>query len=162
MKLRGKEFDVWCSLFETVQNKKWLCLVSDIVTVMNSEKVLCGSFALCCSYVAGILKSAEEIHFYVLCNENFPNYIEKYIVIREYTLTRLQELNLAFFREQYFRLNFDDERITISFEAIQFPNLPSELVFAESILKKIELSSLAYGIENINKRITYVSNEVPK
>jgi len=129
---------------------------------MNSDKVLCGSFGLYPSYVAAILKSMKDIHSYVLCNENlnYANYIEKCIDGREWTLMRLSELNLTFLREQYSPLKFDDEIITSSFEAREFPNLPSQLVFAQSILTKIELSSLAYGIVNVNKRITYITNEI--
>ena len=131
---------IWYDTFQ-VRNTKWLWLVNGIVTMMNSDKVLCGSFGLYPCYVAGILKFVEVIHFYVLCNEklNYANYVEKCIADRECILTYLPELKLTFVREQ----KFDGETITISFEARQFPNLPSELVFAESILIKIELSSLA-------------------
>jgi len=75
-------------------------------------------------------------------------------------LTYLPELKLTFVTEQNFRLEFDGETMTISFEARQFPNLPSELVFAESISSKMELSCLTYGIVNVSKRITYITNEV--
>jgi len=86
--------------------------------------------------------------------------IEKCIAGKECTLKLLSQLYLTFVREQYFRWKFNDEVITILFEARKFANLPSELVFAESILMKIELSSLTYGIVNIYKRITYINNEV--
>jgi len=46
-----------------VQNMKWWYFVNDIVTTVNSDKVLRGSFALYPSYAAGILKSVKEIHF---------------------------------------------------------------------------------------------------
>ena len=36
---------VWYDMFQ-VKNTKWLWLVNDIVTTMNSDKVLCGSFGL--------------------------------------------------------------------------------------------------------------------
>jgi len=52
--------------------------VNDIVTTMNSDKVLCGSFGLYTSYVTGILSYVKEIHSYVLCsgNLNYADYIE--------------------------------------------------------------------------------------
>jgi len=37
--------------------------VNDIVTTMNSDQVLCGSFGLYPNYAAGILKSVKEITF---------------------------------------------------------------------------------------------------
>ena len=53
--------------------------MNDNVTTMNSDKVLCGSFGLYPSYVAGILNSMEEISFYVLCSEklNYVDFFEK-------------------------------------------------------------------------------------
>jgi len=68
---------VWHDTFE-VKNIKWWWLVYDIVTTMNSDKLMCGSFGLYPSYVAGILNSVKEIHFYVLCSEklNYADYIE--------------------------------------------------------------------------------------
>jgi len=69
---------VWRDTFQ-VKNIKCLLLVNDIVTTMNSDKVLCGSFGLYPSYLAGILNSVKEIHFYVLCSEklNCADYIRK-------------------------------------------------------------------------------------
>ena len=68
---------VWHDTFQ-VKNTKWLWLVNDIVTTMNSDKLMCGSFGLYPSYVAGLLNSVKEIHFYVLCSEklNYADYIE--------------------------------------------------------------------------------------
>ena len=43
--------------------------MNDIVTTMNSDKVLCGSFDLYPSYAADILNSVREIHIYVLSCE---------------------------------------------------------------------------------------------
>jgi len=51
-------------------------------------------------------------------------------------------------------LKFVCETVTIWIEARQFPKLSSELIFAESVLKKIQLSPLAYGIERNNKLVT--------
>jgi hypothetical protein len=59
---------IWYDTFK-FQIKKWLWLVNDIVTTMNSNNVLCASFELFPSYVAGILNSVKEINFYALCSK---------------------------------------------------------------------------------------------
>ena len=59
---------VWNDTFQ-VQNTKWLWLLNNIVTIINSDNVLCGSYRLQ-SYVAGILNSVKEIYLYVLCNKH--------------------------------------------------------------------------------------------
>jgi len=146
---------LWHDTFQ-VKNTKWLWLVNDIVTAMNSYKVLCGSFGLYPSYVAGVLNSVKKINFYVLCCEklNYADYIEKCIAGKDHSVTykphRLGE----------FLLSSSGETIALTFEARQFPKPPSELIFAQSILKKICLSSVAFGIVCINKRVTYITNEV--
>jgi hypothetical protein len=58
---------IWYDNFK-IQNTKWLWLVNDVEAI-NSNKVLCGSFGLYPSFVAGILNSVKEINFYVLCNK---------------------------------------------------------------------------------------------
>ena len=62
--------------------------------------------------------------------------------------------------EHRFQLMFGGEIITISTEARQFPKLSPELIFAQRVLMKIQLSSLAHGIVCINKSVTYITNEV--
>ena len=42
-------------------------ITRDIVTAVNSDTILYGSFGLYPSYVAGILNSVKEIHFHVFC-----------------------------------------------------------------------------------------------
>ena len=71
-------YGIWYDTFQ-VQNTEWLWLVNDIVTTMNSDKVLCGCFALYLSYVAGIFHFVKIIHFYVLCSKmlHYSEYIEK-------------------------------------------------------------------------------------
>ena len=75
----------------------------------------------------------KEIHFYVLCGEKlyYADYIEKYIAGKEHSVTykphRLGE----------FLLSSSGKIIALSFEAKQFPKPPWELIFAQSILKKI-------------------------
>jgi len=71
----------------------------------------------------------------------------------------LSKIHLTCVWEEHTRLT-TDETVTISVEARQFPNLSSELIFAENVLAKIQLSSLTYGIVNIDQHITYISNEV--
>ena len=55
--------------------------MNDFVTAMNNDEIWCGSFGLYPSYVAGILNTVKEIHFFVLCSEelNYADYIEKCI-----------------------------------------------------------------------------------
>jgi len=70
---------IWYDTFQ-FQNKKWLWLVNDIVTTMNSNNVLCASFELFPSYVAGILNSVQEVNFYALCSKRrlqCASYLEK-------------------------------------------------------------------------------------
>jgi len=123
---------------------------------MNSDKVLCGSFGLHPTYAAGILNSVKEIHFYVLCSEklNYEDYTEKSIAGKEHSVTFKPH------RRDEFLLSYSGETIVLLFEARQFPKQPSELIFAQSLLEKICLSSLAFGIVRINKRVTYITNEV--
>ena len=80
-----------------MQNTQWLWLLNDIVTTMNSDKVLCGCFGFYPSYVAGILNSVKKIHFYVLCSRklHYSEYIEKCIAGNKYSVsyTKLTEDN---------------------------------------------------------------------
>ena len=72
---------IWYDTLQ-VQNTKWLWLVNDIVTTMNSDNILFPS------YVAGILNSVKEIDFFVLCNERrlrCASYLEKCIAGKECT-----------------------------------------------------------------------------
>jgi hypothetical protein len=104
---------------------------------VNNDKVLCGSFGLYTGYVAGILISAKEISFYVLCSEeiNYSDYIEKYISWNMYIFMFLTKYNFEFVTEHHFQLTFGGETVTISFEARLFHILPSETIFAQSVLK---------------------------
>ena len=151
---------IWYDTFH-VENTKWLEFVRDIITDMNNDKVLCGCFGLYPSYVAGILNTVKDIHFYILCEENL-NYV-KYItkcLARKNSTVKLSKIHLTCVWEEYFQLTFGDDTVTIWFEARQFQNLPPELIFSESVLAKIQLCSLAYGIVNFNKHVTYITNEV--
>ena len=138
-----------------VQNTEWLWLVNDIVTIMNSNNMLCRCFELFPSYVAGILNSVKEINLYVLCNKRrlqCASYLEKCVAGQGCTF-KLRTDN-------YFVLASGKEEVVISFQSKYFRGkLMPELIFAQSVLKNIKLSSLAYGVVYINKRLTYITNE---
>jgi len=129
---------------------------------MNNDKVMCGCFRLNPSYVAGILNTLKDINFYILCAENlnYAKYITKCLTRRNFTVKLLSKIHLTCVWEEHFQLTLDNETVAISVEARHIPNLPSELIFAENVLAKIQLSFLTYGIININKNITYITNEV--
>jgi len=83
---------IWNNTFQ-VQNTKWLWLVNDIVTIMNSNNVLCTSLELFPSYVAGILNSVKEINFYALCNKRrlqCASYLENVLLGKNTLLSYVQ------------------------------------------------------------------------
>jgi hypothetical protein len=139
-----------------VRNTKWLWLVSNIVTAINNDETIRGCFGRYASFVAGILNSVKRINFYVLCGEqlNYENYIEKCIGDEECSVSYKSHTG------NYFRLSFQGVTICICFEERLFPKLPSELIFAQSVLKKIRLSCLTNGIVMVKGRVTFVTNEV--
>ena len=91
-----------------------------------------------------------------MCSEkvNYADCIKKCIACKGHSVTykahRLDE----------FLLSSSSEKIALTFEARQFQKQPSELIFAQSLLKKIRLSLLAFGIVCIKMRVTYITNEV--
>jgi len=98
----------------------------------------------------------EKIHFYVLYYEqlNYEDYIKKCIASKDCYITYKAHTGC------YFKLSSGSKTIAISFETrIIHGQLPSVLIFAQGVIK-IRLSSLAYGIVSINKRVTYITNEV--
>jgi len=127
--------------------------VNDILRSVNCDKMLCGSFGLYPSYAHGILNCVNEINFYVLWSEklNYADYVENVLQVK-YSVTykphRLDE----------FLLSCSIETIALFFIARQCPELPSELIFAQSIMNKIGLLSPAFGIVCINKRVSYITN----
>jgi len=62
--------------------------------------------------------------------------------------------------EQLFNLSYGGETVSVSFQTRLFPELPSELVFAESVLSSARLSSLTYGIVSLDRQVTCITNEV--
>ena len=71
---------VWYDTIQ-VQNTKCLLLANDIVTTMNSDKVLCGSLGSYPSYMTRILNSVKEIRFYVQLN--YADFTEECIADKE-------------------------------------------------------------------------------
>jgi len=145
---------IWYNTFQ-VQNTEWLWWMNNIVINLNSDNMLSGSFGLYPSYVAGILNSVKEIHFYVLFNKqvDYAECIEKYIV------GKVCSVSYKSHTAYYFHFSSSSgNTVTISFKGIRFSELPSELIFAQSVLKRICLSSLVYGIVCIKKRVTYITN----
>jgi len=144
---------IWYDTFN-IQNTKWLWLVNDIVAAMNRDGVQCCCFELYPSFVAGVLNSVKDINFYVVCNKkvNYADYIKQCISNHKCTISHTGN---------YFQLSSGRETICIKFEArIVHEKLPSALVFAHSVLSKMRLSSLAYGIVCVNNCVTYITKEV--
>jgi hypothetical protein len=121
---------IWYDTFQ-VQNTKWLWLVNDNITTMNSNNMLCGCFGLYPSYVAEILNLVKEINFYVLCNKRrlrCATYLEKCVARKECTF--------KFLTDNYFVLTSRKGEVVIWFQSRFFSKkLPSELIFAQSVLK---------------------------
>jgi hypothetical protein len=135
-------------------NKKWLQLVSDIIEAMNNDTVLCGCFILYPNYVVVILTSVKSIDFYVVCSEklNYAHDIQQCVADKKHTISDTGN---------NFLISYHNEIIYISFEVrIVHTVLPSTLTFAYNVLNKIRISSLAYGIVSVNKRVTYITSEV--
>jgi len=96
----------------------------------------------------------KDISFTVVCNKklNYTDYIKLCISDRKRTISHTRD---------YFQLSSGWETIYITFIArIVREKLPSALVFAHSVLGKIRLLTLAYGIVCVNNRVTYITNEV--
>jgi hypothetical protein len=132
--------------------------VDHTVSAMNSDKVLCGVAGIYPSYVAGILNQVNEINFYVLCNEQlkYSDFIEKCTSGRQCTISFMSV------QGNYYKLSSSSgEFIVITFETRNIEGeLPSVLTFAYDVLNNIRLSSLAYVIVCINKRVNYITNHV--
>ena len=96
-------------------------------------------FGLYPSYVAGILKHAVEINFYVLSNEylTYADYSEK-------VTSSERCINSVSCEKDYFTLSSGEETVILKFETrIMEGKLPSVLTFANDMLRYLILSSLA-------------------
>ena len=110
---------IWYDTFE-VTNTKWLWFMNDIVTTMNSDNVLCGSFRLYPCYAAGVLNSVKEILFYVLCSEklNYAIILQNVLPVKRTVLliNHIDEMNSGYHqvvRKLNYRLkqgNFQNNR----------------------------------------------------
>ena len=124
-------YGTWYDTFQ-VQNTEWLWFVNNIVTALNSDKVLCGCYGVYPSYVSGTLNSVEEIHFYVLCSSKrlwYDKYIAKCIAGNKYNVSYKKHSNC------YFYLLSGGKKIGLSFTTRRISKLPSELIFAQSVTK---------------------------
>ena len=107
--------------------------------------------------MTGILKSVKEIHFYVLCSKTlqYNEHIEKCIHGNKCNVSCTKQTD----NTSHLSSSGGDSFI-VSLEArLAHDELPSELIFAQSILKRIRLPSLAYGIIIVNRHITCITNE---
>ena len=123
---------IWYDKFQ-LKSTEWLWLVNDIVTTLNSDNVLCGTFGLYPSYMACKLNSVKQIHFCVLCIKhiNYAGYIEKCIAGKQCTVSYESH------RGRYFHLSYSiGNTFVISFGEIQFSVLTSKVIFAQSVLKE--------------------------
>jgi len=106
---------IYYDMFQ-IQNTKWLWFVNDIVSALNNDNVLYGSFGFYPSYVAGILQSVEEIHFYALCSKrcNYTEYIERCIADKDCTIT-FRQLSQFYFGaypdEQLFKFSYGGKTV---------------------------------------------------
>jgi hypothetical protein len=92
--------NIWYDTFK-IQNTKWLWHVNDVVAAINSNNVLIGSFGFYPSFIVGILNSVQEIHFYILYNEEIKywEYIDKCISGKECNIPfKLHEGNISSYR----------------------------------------------------------------
>jgi hypothetical protein len=144
---------IWYDTFQ-ILNTRWLWLVNDLVTALNCGNVLCGTFGLYPSYVAGILNSVKEINFYVLCNKriNYGKHIRTCIAGKECTFKLLARNS--------FLLTSGCDKVLLSFEARHTWTSPVWTDICPKCVKENALSSLAYGIVCLNKRLTYITNDV--
>ena len=103
------------------------------------------------------LKLCEGNSFLSLCSKNlhYNEYIEKCIAGSKCSVSYTKHT------EDTFHLSSSNgDSVIVSFEAnLIHDELPSEIIFAQSVLKRIQFSSLAYGIVIVNKHITCITNE---
>jgi len=76
--------------------------------IVNGNKVLCVSFGVYPSYVAGILNYVKQINFFLLQSEelNYADCVEKSIIIKERTFKLPTDYSLKIFTEHHFQLTF--------------------------------------------------------
>ena len=125
---------IWYDTFQ-VQITEWLWPVNYIVTTSNSDDVLCDTFGIYRSYAAGILNSVKQMNFYVLSHKHKLSWTY-------WKLYWGKECNFKLLAENNSLLISGCDTVLISFEAILIHGrLPLGLIFAQSALKRIRLSS---------------------
>ncbi len=145
----------WFDSF-TVQNTMWLPVVKKILMNLNSERTACVCVGLYPAYVAGILKQAVEINFYVLSNDylTYENYIENVASSEECIFSAMCE-------KDHFTLSCGDQSVLLKFETrIVDCKLPAIITFTYDMLRNSILLSLAYAIVCDNGRIKYMTSEM--
>ena len=146
----------WFDSF-TVQNTMWLPVVEKILMNLNSERTACVCVGLYPAYVAGILKQAVEINFYVLSNDylTYENYIENVASSEQWCIVS------AMFEKDHFTLSCGEQSVLLKFETrIMNCKLPAIITFAYDMLRNSILCSIAYAIVCNNGRIKYITSEV--
>jgi len=89
-------------------------------------------------------------------NKSYAKYIEKYIAGKECTFKLLIKHDFRSVKMISSQKSSGSDTVEISFEErLIHGQLPSELIFAQSVLRRMHLSSLAYGVVCIKKRLTY-------
>ena len=92
----------------------------------------------------------------MLCDKhiNYEKYFKTFIAGNNAPLSYLQNTILSWLEQSIFSYNLV-VTVEICFEAtLIHGQLPSELIFAQSVLRKMRFSSLAYGVVCIKKRLT--------
>ena len=72
------------------------------------------------------------------------------IILKSVLVTKSVVFVTSHIQDIFFQISYQGESVFIQFEARLFPKLPSELMFAQSVLKKLQLVCLAYGIVTVN------------
>ncbi len=124
--------DSWFDSF-TVQNTMWLPVVEKIVTNLNSERMVCACVGLYPAYVAGILKQAVEINFYVLSNDylTYENYIENVVSSEQCIVCAVCE-------NDNFTLSLGEQSVLLKFETrIVDCKLPAIITFAYDMSSEV-------------------------
>ena len=140
----------------TVQNTMWLSVVEKILMNLNSEQMVSACVGSYPAYVAGILKQAVEINFYVLSNKclRYLEYIEKVASSEQCIVSVMCE-------KDHFTLSYGEETVLLKFETrIMNGKLPSVITYAHDMLRSLVLCSIAYAIVCNNERIKYITSEV--
>jgi len=105
----------------------------------------------------------KEVHLFALCTKmiDYTENIERSITRKKCTFMKLSKITFTTLpEEQYFDLTYGVETVTVLYQTRLFRELSSDLVFAESILSRIILYSLTYGIVSIDRHVTIITNEV--